>query len=155
MTSANPFRLLREGAAARLARLVDFRIDDRVAGHVRRIDEQGERLAEQQRCTAEHRRRLDELQKRLDKLNQDLHWTAGEVKRLIPAVAAQEGELETLREKIALTPPADKPELAEARSLIEEVQRQHARIRVRLTGIARYEDRLRKLEERAGATAGD
>ncbi|MFF5991447.1 hypothetical protein [Prauserella flavalba] len=141
----NPLRVLREGAAARLARLVDFRIDDRMRGHVERIERHAGRLAEQER-------RVADLAAELDRVRGDLRWTAGEVERLIPHVAAQEARLEDLRAKIALTPPADKPELAEARSLVEEVQRQHAQVRVRLTGIARYEDRLRKLEDRAGAS---
>nr|WP_233520162.1 hypothetical protein [Prauserella sp. PE36] len=138
-------RALRQGAAARLARLVDFRIDDRMRGHVERIERHAGRLAEQER-------RVADLAAELDRVRGDLRWTTGEVERLIPHVAAQEARLEDLRAKIALTPPADKAELAEARSLVEEVQRQHAQVRVRLTGIARYEERLRKLEDRAGAS---
>ena len=87
----------------------------------------------------------------LDRVRGDLLWTTGEVKRLIPHVAAQEAQLEDLREKFSLTPPSDDKQIAEARTLIEEIQRQHAQIRTRLSGIAMYEDRLRKLEERAEA----
>ena len=49
----NPLRALRQGAAARLARLVDFRIDDRMRGHVERIERHAGRLAEQERRVAD------------------------------------------------------------------------------------------------------
>ncbi|GAB3503953.1 hypothetical protein [Amycolatopsis cihanbeyliensis] len=139
---------LRERVAKRLARLVDFRIEERLRERVPQLED---RVTEQEHCTADHRRRLDALEAGLEHARGDLRWTRSELDRLMPQVAALEAALETLREKAALTPVADKPELAEARSLIEEIQHQHAQIRVRLTGIARYEDRLRKLEEHAGA----
>ncbi|EHR48678.1 hypothetical protein SacmaDRAFT_0371 [Saccharomonospora marina XMU15] len=150
MASLNPLRLMRDGFASRLARLVDFRIDERTG---KRLASQESRLTEQEHCTVDHRRRLDALEAGLDRLRGDLNWTSSEVKRLIPHVAAQEAQLEDLRVKIAMAPRADEQEVAAARSLIEEVQRQHAQIRVRLTGIAMYEDRLRRLEERASVAA--
>ncbi|NIJ14593.1 chromosome segregation ATPase [Saccharomonospora amisosensis] len=152
MPSLNPLRLMREGFASRLARLVDFRIDERAT---KRLAGHESRLTEQEHCTVDHRRRLDALEAGLDRLRGDLNWTSSEVKRLIPHVAAQEAQLEELRVKITMTPRADEQEVAGARSLIEEVQRQHAQIRVRLTGIAMYEDRLRRLEERASVAASD
>ncbi|ACU95241.1 hypothetical protein [Saccharomonospora viridis] len=148
MTSTNPLRSLRAGLGRRLARFVDFRIDDRTRG---RLDDHEARIIEQEHCTVDHRRRLDALESGLDRVRGDLLWTTGEVKRLIPHVAAQEVQLEDLREKFSLTPPSDDKQIAEARTLIEEIQRQHAQIRTRLSGIAMYEDRLRKLEERAEA----
>lgn len=129
---ANPWKLLRQRAAARVARLVDFRIDDRMRG---RLDEQDRRLAA--------------LEAGMEQFRGDLRWTSNEVERIIPHVAAQEAQLEDLRVKLVMAPSAEEREVADARSLIEEVQRQHAQIRVRLSGIAMYEDRLRKLEERA------
>ncbi|WP_216213009.1 hypothetical protein [Amycolatopsis aidingensis] len=141
---------LRERAAKRLARLVDFRIEERLRERVQPLED---RVTEQEHCTVDHRRRLDALEAGLEHARGDLRWTRSELDRLMPQVAALEAALETLREKTALTPVADKPELAEARSLIEEIQRQHAQIRVRLTGIARYEDRLRKLEAQASVGA--
>ncbi|GAA1952805.1 hypothetical protein [Amycolatopsis minnesotensis] len=139
---------LRARASERLARLVDFRISGEVDGLRTDLDP---RLVEQEHCTNDHRRRLDALEEGLEGVRGDLRWVTAQVDRLIPHVAAQEGQLEDLREKIALVPPSDRPEATEARSLIEEVQRQHAQIRARLTGIARYEDRLRRLEDQASA----
>ncbi|RZQ62028.1 hypothetical protein [Amycolatopsis suaedae] len=143
----SPFNFRRR-AAARLARVVDFRLNERV-------HPLEQRLRHQEDCTDDHRRRLDALEAGIEQLRGDLRWTDNELERLMPHVAAQDARIESLREQIALVPHADKPELAEARSLIEEVQRQHAQIRVRLTGIARYEHRLRALEEQAAVTVGE
>lgn len=132
---------LRRWAASRLARFVDFRIDERLRDRVEPVQDG-------------HGRRLDALEAALEHLRGDLGWLRGELDRLMPQVAAQGTALETLREKLALAPASDEPETAEARSLIDQVRREHAQIRVRLTGIACYEDRLRKLEDSFGVTAG-
>lgn len=150
MTSTNPLAMLRVRLGDRLARLVDFRVGELTRG---RLDSHEERITEQEHCTVDHRRRLDELEAGLERVRGDLLWTTGEVQRLVPHVAAQEAQLEDLRERIALAPSSDDRQAAEARTLIEEIQRQHAQIRVRLAGIARYEDRLRVLEERAAEKA--
>lgn len=131
---------LRSGVIGRIARLIDFRIDERLRGLHGRVNEL-------EHATADHRRRLDSAESGLEHARGDLRWTRAELDRLIPSVAAQEAQLEDLRESLSLPVHADKPELAEARTLIQEIQRQHAQIRVRLAGIARYEDRLRRLED--------
>ena len=41
---------------------------------------------------------------------------------------------------------ADDAEQAEARSLVEEVRREHEQVRVRMQIISHYEERLRRLE---------
>ncbi|MFC4005054.1 hypothetical protein ACFS2C_27395 [Prauserella oleivorans] len=149
MTSLNPLKLARAELARRFGRFVDFRIDEHLRtwhGHVRTLDRHGERIAALER-------RLDAVTRELEQVRGDLRWTANEVERLVPHVAAQESRLEDLRGRLALTPAATEPEVARARSLIEEVQRQHSQIRVRLSGIARYEERLRRLEERVAASA--
>ena len=147
MTSTNLLRTLRAGVRRRIVRLVDSWVDGRACS---RLNHEG-RITEEEHCTVDHRRRLDALEAGLDRVRGDLLWTTGEVKRLIPHVAAQEARLEDLREKISPVPVSDDKQAAEARTLIEEIQRQHAQIRTRLSGIAMYEDRLRKLEERAEA----
>jgi chromosome segregation ATPase len=129
-----------KGIAGRLARIVDFRIDDRTRGLADRVNDL-------EHATADHRRRLDNAEHSLEQARGDLRWTRAELDRLIPHVAAQEGRLETLRESISLVPKGDTKQIGEARTLVEEIQRQHAQIRVRLAGIARYEDRLRRLED--------
>lgn len=128
------------GLFSRIARVIDFRIDQR-------LGDLNHRVNDLEHATADHRRRLDHAERSLEEARGDLRWNRAELDRLIPHVAAQEARLADLRESLSLTPRADGPELAEARTLIEEIQRQHAQIRVRLAGISRYEDRLRKLED--------
>ncbi|MFG1639189.1 hypothetical protein ACGFMK_02770 [Amycolatopsis sp. NPDC049252] len=132
---------LGRGLLDRIVRVVDFRVDERTRVLADRVNDL-------EHATADHRRRLDSAEHSLEQARGDLGWARAELDRLIPHVAAQEGRLETLRESISLVPNTDTPQLAEARTLIEEIQRQHAQIRVRLAGISRYEDRLRRLEDR-------
>ncbi len=133
---------LGKGLIDRIVKVIDFRIEERTRVLASRVNDL-------EHATADHRRRLDNAEHSLEQARGDLRWTRAELDRLIPHVAAQEGRLESLRESISLVPNADAPQIAEARTLIEEIQRQHAQIRVRLAGISRYEDRLRRLEDRA------
>lgn len=142
------FSNLKNRVTDRFARLIDYRIGERV-------NPLDERVVEQEHCTVDHRRRLDALEAGLEHVRGDLRWIRSELDRMMPHVAAQDARLETLREKLAVVPAADAPEIAESRSLIQEVQRQHAQIRVRLAGLARYEDRLRRLEEQASVGAAE
>jgi chromosome segregation ATPase len=132
---------LGRGLLERIVRVVDFRVDERTRGLAERVNNL-------EHATADHRRRLDNAEHNLEQARGDLRWTRAELDRLIPHVAAQEGRLETLRESMSLVPNTDSAQIAEARTLIEEIQRQHAQIRVRLAGISRYEDRLRRIEDR-------
>jgi chromosome segregation ATPase len=136
------------GLIDRIVRVVDFRIDERMRALVDRVNNL-------EHATADHRRRLDSAEHGLEQARGDLRWTRAELDRLIPHVAAQEGRLETLRESISLVPSGDSHQIAEARTLIEEIQRQHAQIRVRLAGISRYEDRLRRIEDQISVSAGE
>ncbi|WP_410587254.1 hypothetical protein [Amycolatopsis sp. lyj-23] len=133
---------LGRGLIDRIVKVIDFRVEDQTRGLVSRV-------TELEHATADHRRRLDNAEHGLEQARGDLRWTRAELDRLIPHVAAQEGRLETLRESMSLVPNGDTTQVAEARTLIEEIQRQHAQIRVRLAGISRYEDRLRRLEDQA------
>lgn len=152
---ANP---IRTRVADRLARMIDYRVRQQLRPAVarlrQRMDNQRDRLDRQHKVLTKHRDRLDTIGRRLDAmdkaikgLRRDLGWTTNEVKRIIPHLAAQEDRIETLRASLALTPRAEEGDVAEARSLIEEVQRQHAQIRARMSTIALYEERLRRLED--------
>ncbi|MBB1156789.1 MULTISPECIES: hypothetical protein [Amycolatopsis] len=138
-----PFMKFRNLFGSRIARTVDYRIEERTRGVLQDFEA---RIDELEHCTVDHRRRLAEADEKLAAALGDLQWIRGELDRMIPHVAAQEEQLETLREKLAMTPRADDAETYEARSLVEEIQRQHAQIRVRLAGMARYEERLSRLE---------
>lgn len=143
---------VRKLVSDRIGRLIDWRLNHPVEGnrlfnlygmvdaHERRLDEQRQRLD-----------RLATLERRFREVEKAQHWSANELERIIPQIAAQESQLESLREKLAALPAADQPQIDESRTLIDEIRREHSQIRVRLTAIAQYEDRLRKLEDRTGS----
>jgi hypothetical protein len=129
---------LRGKLSDRVAQLIDFRIglatEHRLADHDRRLGDIGGRVDE-------HGHRLDHTQRLQE-------WSANELERMIPQVASFETRLAAVEELLAAVPAADSAQVAQARSLIDEIRREHAQIRVRLTGVAQYEERLGRLEER-------
>lgn len=144
---------LRRLVSDRIGRLIDWRINDRIPlerldEFYRTVDEHRRLVQEHEEATREHRRRIEDTERRFVELERLQRWSANELERIIPQVAAQESQLESLRQKISAVPAADQPQIDEARTLIDEIQREHSQIRVRLTAVAQYEDRLRKLEDR-------
>lgn len=135
----------------RVKRLIDYRINEQIPlEELRHYYSKVDGLAEEHRRTVDELHgRIDELTRRFDEVERLQRWTANELERIVPQVASQESQLESLREKITAVPAADQPQIDESRSLIDEIRREHAQIRVRLTAVAQYEDRLRKLEDRA------
>lgn len=74
-----------------------------------------------------------------------------ELVRLAPQVAALEERLEDLREAQGASDlEASTEERTEARSLVEEVRREHARVRARISAATVFEERLRVVEEELG-----
>lgn len=74
-----------------------------------------------------------------------------ELLRLSPQVASLEQRLEELRTKVEdAFADAGPAEQAEARSLVEEVRAEHARVRARISAAVVFEERLRVLEAKAG-----
>jgi chromosome segregation ATPase len=139
---------LRKLLSDRVGRIIDWRIVHPVEGnrlfelygtvnaHERRLEEQRQRMD-----------RIAEFERRFREVEKAQHWSANELERIIPQIAAQESQLESLREKLDAVPAADQPQIDESRSLLDEIRREHSQIRVRLTAVAQYEDRLRKLED--------
>jgi len=153
----NSFRGLRNLFVARpvvsdrIKKLIDYRINERIPNdrleeYYRTVDQLARDHSE---VVEDMRRRLNDLERRFNEVEKIQRWSSNELERIIPQVAAQESQLESLRDKIAVVPSADQPQIDEARTLIDEVRREHSQIRVRLTAVAQYEDRLRKLEDRA------
>jgi chromosome segregation ATPase len=144
---------MRKRVSDRIGRLIDWRINNPIAGN--RLDEAYRSLDEHRRIVAEHERvrrefgrRLADLERRFGEVERIQRWSANELERIIPQIAAQESQFESLREKLAAAPAADRAQIDESRSLIDEIRREHSQIRVRLTAVAQYEDRLRQLEDR-------
>ena len=109
-------------------RHVDERCDA-LAGEVRRIEDELRRLSDG----------LAELREQHGRVSFD-------VDRLGPHVAALEvriADREHAEGPVEVGTPEDVPE---ARRLLDDVVREHERIRVRFSGIALYEERLRRLE---------
>lgn len=127
-----------------------------------------QRLAKQNRRITQLERRVDE---RLPGAVEKANRAFSELQRLEPQLASFEQRLEELRQRFdtryslrnagdaghgvpdgaaAAGGPAEEAELVEAERLIDLVRREHEQIRVRMTAISWYEDRLRKLEERIG-----
>jgi DNA repair ATPase RecN len=95
--------------------------------------------------------RLGRLEKRGFDTYKEAEFHVREMKRIAPQLAALERRVEEIRQRLEAAPRVDEPaELAESRSLIEEVRREHAQVRVRLSAVTSYEERLRRIEEKLG-----
>jgi len=91
----------------------------------------------------------DHIIERLDRQHARLADIEREIVRISPQVAAIEARIEDLRQRIERTdlPAGDQPTIATA---LERIEREHEQIRVRITAAARFEERLRVLEDAAG-----
>ncbi|MGH8968568.1 MAG: hypothetical protein ACRDV1_01325 [Actinomycetes bacterium] len=116
------------------------RYDERLKRQGERLKGQGERLKGHGEQLREHREVL-----------KDVRRAATSAHNLFEILASQVGgieeRLQSLTEKVELDRyDATDEETAEARSLVEAIREEHRRIRVRFGVVARYEERLRRLE---------
>lgn len=88
-----------------------------------------------------------EVLARLDRQHGRLAVLEREIARIGPQLAALEARFEDLRQSLE-TPRHEPGEQDEARTLVAEVRREHERVRARISAAARYEERLRQLEEK-------
>src|SRR5688572_8254444 len=105
------------------------------------------RLKRQQARLERHGERLDRHKERLDAIKPTV-WRAATLLDVLAAqIGAIEERLESLSDKVEFRgdDPTD-AEQAQARTLLEEVQEEHRRIRVRFGVVTRYEERIRRLE---------
>lgn len=88
----------------------------------------------------------DEVTTRLDRQHGRIAAVERDLARVGPQLAGLEARFEDLRERLD-RPEVDEGDLSEAMEVVDEVRREHERIRARLSAAARFEERLRQLEE--------
>ncbi|MGY1743504.1 MULTISPECIES: hypothetical protein [unclassified Blastococcus] len=148
----------RDAVAARLEALE--RAD---AGLRAELDEVRRSVAERAEALAADVRRLEE---RLADEVRQVHEAVGalrdqygevtfDLNRLGPQLAALEVRVADQARPDVPLEAGSADELVEARRLVDEVLREHERIRVRFSGLALYEERLRRLEAARWPGAGN
>ncbi|MCZ2829758.1 hypothetical protein O2W14_13025 [Modestobacter sp. VKM Ac-2986] len=145
---------LRDTLRARIDRMIAWRVDRRfdevhhqlgdLRGRVERIEHRLDELGGHDRHVDG---RIDHVERRLDPVQQESSWSANELARLAPQVAAFETRLEQQSRPQVYT--GELADLPEARMLVDVVREEHARIRARLALVSAYEERLRRLEQHA------
>ncbi|MBM7771257.1 prefoldin subunit 5 [Actinokineospora baliensis] len=89
--------------------------------------------------------KLDDLSRQLEQLQDSVNWLNSEHRRIAAQVAALEPRVATLEHHTTRPTTTDAP----MAGLVEEIREEHARIRTRLSLVARYEERLSRLEHNA------
>src|SRR5881392_2265252 len=94
-------------------------------------------------------KKLRTINERLDRQHQRIADLERELIRVSPQLAALEERVEALRQRIDQPDYRTAPEdQAEAVSLVEEVKREHAQVRARISAATVFEERLRVVEEK-------
>jgi prefoldin subunit 5 len=95
--------------------------------------------------------RIEKTEQRTQSTAKDAELHVREVNRIAPQLSALEAKVEDLRQALEATPRIQgSGDLEAARSLVDEIRAEHARIRVRLSAVTTYEERLRRIEEKLG-----
>ncbi|MCZ2859539.1 hypothetical protein [Blastococcus sp. VKM Ac-2987] len=130
---------------------------DQLADRVDRIDQLPAALdlkaaAVDLKNVSERVDRLDEVtgsaEDRLRRLDEQATWNAHQISRLAPQAASFEQRLERQARPVVVNAGGN-DELSESRMLVDVVREEHARIRARLSAVSAYEERIRRLEDRA------
>ncbi|GAA2989224.1 hypothetical protein [Actinokineospora diospyrosa] len=90
--------------------------------------------------------KLDELSRQLTELTDAVNWLNSEHRRIAAQTAAIEPRLAEVEHVRPAVPVGSDNAVA---GLVEEIREEHARIRTRLSLVARYEERLTRLEQGA------
>ena len=146
--SAGAYRTARRHFGQWRRRVVD---PDDLRGRIRRlkdrVDRQAAQAAETKSAVATMRSTVTELNRRLrvvELASEHREREHGLVTIQVGRCQELLGELEErLRHERFVAEPAEE---AEARQLVDEIRREHERIRVRMQAVAQYEDRLRRIE---------
>lgn len=111
------------------------------------------RLDEQQQRVVRQEKQLKELETRVTELGRLGALTTSERERRDTQLGVLEVRLADLEDRLAQArldadgADADPEQVAQGRTLLEEVRAEHARIRVRMQVVSAYEERLRRVEE--------
>jgi chromosome segregation ATPase len=103
---------------------------------------------------AELRGDLADLRAAMDttrNLTDQVEWTQSRIAPQVAALDERVGQLE--QPATALT--GTKEEEVEARTLVDEIRTEHARVRARLSAVASYEHRIAKVEQTLTALTGN
>lgn len=115
--------------------------DSRLDGVLRRLDRQKE-------VNARQRERMDKHGRRLAKVERTASILVKDCALLELQLGSLEAKFEQLaRERDPVPITGDSQDVAEARNVLDLVQREHQQIRARFQIITRYEERLRRVEE--------
>lgn len=86
-----------------------------------------------------------------DRAVKDAETHVRDLNRVAPQLAALEGKVEDLRQRLEATPRVERDDdLHAARTLVDAIQHEHEQIRIRLSAVTTYEERLRRIEEQLG-----
>jgi len=97
------------------------------------------------------RGRLEKLERSARQAGKDDELHEREINRIAHQLAALEAKVEDLRERLEPAPQVGSPdEVTTARSLVDEIRTEHQRVRVRLSAVTTYEERMRRIEEKLG-----
>ena len=88
---------------------------------------------------------LDAIRQQLREVDERSAWTANEMERLAPHVAALEQRLAAVQRALDDASLTADPPTAD-RTVLDEIRSEHERVRARLQVVSQYEERLRRLE---------
>lgn len=91
--------------------------------------------------------RVAQLERRADNERRRGGLHDRDLARIGPQVAALEERVEQLRQRLSQPPTATDEQAEQASSLLDEVRREHSQVRMRVTTLVKYEERIRQLED--------
>jgi chromosome segregation ATPase len=135
---------LRATLRNRIDRMIAWRVDRRFDDVHHQLGDLRGRLERVEGRLDELGGRIDHVERRVDPVQHEASWSANELARIAPQVAAFETRLEQQARPQVYT--GELADLPEARLLVDVVREEHARVRARLSLVSAYEERLRRLE---------
>jgi phage shock protein A len=96
--------------------------------------------------------RAQDLHDRLARVERSAEWSANELRRIAPQVAAIEARLADLDDRLRQADAAGPATEAE-RTMLDLISTEHQRVRERLAAVSSYEERLRRLENGSSSSS--